>query len=118
MGHIVHHAIVCTSFDAKVANAARKAAVAIGCSVTPLIKPAVNGEHSFLIGPDGSKSGWGDSETGDEQRDEWIAWAISQRYEDNSSPLAWVEIEYGSDDRTAKVSRHEWAPVPDTQKKQ
>lgn len=108
MGHVIHHAIVVTSFDKEKALAANAYATSLGCSVTPLIESNINGDWSFLIGPDGSKTGWQHSHDGDARRDGFIAWAKGQRYEDGSSPICWVEIAYGSDDRTARVERHEW----------
>ena len=108
MGHVVHHAIVVTSWDATLIDAARKKAVTLGASVSPLIKSAVNDDYSFLIGPDGSKSGWDESDNGDAQRNAWVKWAHRKRYEDGSSSLCWVEVAYGSDDRSALVTRSEW----------
>lgn len=108
MGHVIHHAIVVTSWDEKRAQAAREHATSLGCSVSPIIVSAINGDRSFLIGPDGSKSDWPHSDVGDAQRDAFVEWAKGQRYEDGSSSICWVEIAYGSDDRTARVERHEW----------
>jgi hypothetical protein len=108
MGHIVNHAIVVTSYTDEMLNAARQKAIDLGAHVTELVEHNINGESSFLIVPDGSKSGWDASDAGDARRDEWIAWARSQRHEDQSSPLAWVEVAYGSDDANATVTRSEW----------
>ncbi len=108
MGHIVHHAIVVTSWDEKQIEAAIGEAVKLGCRATSIAGHMVNGGGSFLVAPDGSKSGWPESDVGDAQRTAFIAWLVAQRYEDGSSSLCWVEIEYGSDDARAIVKRNEW----------
>jgi hypothetical protein len=108
MGHIVHHAIVVTSWDDALIERAHAKAVRLGCYVSKVTETAINDFRSFLIAPDGSKSGWEDSDNGDAQRNAFVVWAKRQRYEDGSSALEWVEIEYGTDNREAKVTRHEW----------
>ena len=108
MGHVIHHAIIVTSCLEGLAREAHGHAIGLRCSVTPLIRSPVNREWTFLIGPDGSKSGWPASDLGDEQRDRFITWTKKQRYEDGSSSLHWVEVSYSSDDEAAQVERHEW----------
>jgi len=108
MGYIAHHAIVVTSWDDKTLKAAHDKAIEIGCAVSKIVDSKINSYRSFLIAPDGSKEGWGDSDSGDQKRKEWIEWAESTLYEDNSGPLSWVEIRYGSDDQDAVISNHAW----------
>ena len=108
MGQIVHHAIIVTSCDDKAIEKAHDYAKEIGCAVTDIVDSGTNSYRSFLIAPDGSKSGWLSSQDGDDRRAAFVLWTAAQRHEDDSSPLEWCEIAYGSDDRAAKVERHEW----------
>jgi hypothetical protein len=111
MGYIAHHAIIVTSWDKTILRKAHERATTFDCHVSDIVESGVNGYHSFLIAPDGSKEGWDESRRGDAQRAAWIEWSRSVRYEDGSSPLSWVEVRYGSDDHDAKVERHEWLEV-------
>lgn len=108
MGHILHHAIVVTSWSDVAIEAAAIAAREAGCRVIGPSEAAINGYRSILVCPDGSKSGWADSDDGDGCRDQFISYLRSCRYKDGSSSMEWVEVAYGGDDRTAEVSRHEW----------
>lgn len=108
MGHTTHHAIVVTSYDERDINAARDAAMGIGLSVTPVVESPVNGYHTFLVVPDGSKTGWADSDQCDAERAGFKTWLRGCRFEDGSSPFSWVEVEYSSDDQSALVASHEW----------
>jgi hypothetical protein len=74
--------------------------------VSEIVDGVSNGEQSFLVAWDGSKEGWESSDRGDEARSEFVAWLREQAYEDGSSPLDWVEVQYGGDDREAVVISH------------
>lgn len=116
MGHVCHNAIVVTSFQDETIKAARAKAVELGCPATEIVRSNVNAYYTFLIAPDGSKEGWADSEEGDRRRSEFRDWTRSVRYEDDSSPLEWVEVSYGSDewgcDIPMAVVAHEWSDRP------
>lgn len=56
--------------------------------------------------PDGSKEGWEHSDVGDKARDSYTDWLKAQAYEDGSSPLQWVEVQYGDDNGETKIIRH------------
>jgi hypothetical protein len=100
MGYIRHNAIVVTCWDkTRIAAAHGAAERCLPGLVSSIVDSHINGYHSFLVAPDGSKEGWSDSDKGDAARAEFISWLESQRYEDNSTPFEWVEIAYGSDDR-------------------
>jgi len=112
MGYMKHHAMVVTSFDEeKLATAHAMAEKLLPELVTPIIESRINGYQSFFIAPDGSKEAWEESDTGNEQRDQFIEWLNSQRYDDNSTPFEWVEFTYSGDDWDAGVSRHAWTGV-------
>ena len=104
MGHVVHHAIVITSWDEAKVVAARDEAVRLGCSTTLIVVSSVNGYHSFMVGPDGSKLGWAESDEGDTRRSAMIEW-LRRRTQDS---IEWCEVRYGADDQEAAVSRHAW----------
>lgn len=109
MGYVRHNAIVVTSWNGARIGLARAHAVALGMSVTEIIQTPVNVDYSFLVGPDGSKEGWEDSDVGDKRREQFRTWLRAQAYEDGSTPFAWVEVAYSSDDREAVVDHHAWA---------
>lgn len=98
MGYIRHHAIVIVSANNRMIELAHETAVEYKCTVTPIVDSTVNGYRSFLVCPDGSKEGWLESEAGNEQRELLIKWMNSKRYDDGSSSLSWVEVEFGGDD--------------------
>ncbi len=50
---------------------------------------------TYILGPDGSKEGWDDSDRGDIWRFNFILFLESFTYEDGSSPVRWVEVSYG-----------------------
>lgn len=107
MGYMRHHAIIVTSWDDKLIRKAHKVAkevFAIG-QVTSVLPDILNGYRSFMVGPDGSKEGWEDSDAGDSARDIFIDWLETQRYDDGSSALSWVEVQYGDDEKETKICR-------------
>ena len=92
MGDMRHHAIIVSGGDWGEKDAvgypihrAHAKAVALGCTVMPIVQSPVNGWFSFLIATDGSKEGWDASEVGDEQRTQFRAYCESVRYDDRSS---------------------------------
>lgn len=115
MGYMRHHAIVVTSWDVELLTAAHAKAVELGdrhpnslfetrlFAVTEITPDGINGYRSFLVAPDGSKEGWEASEAGDAARAALIEWLNEQRYEDRSSSLDWVEVQYGDDDLQTRI---------------
>lgn len=110
MGYIRHHAIVVTTYDVKQIDAAHNEAARLGLDITGMLQTTVNEWHTFLVGPDGSKEGWPESDVGDGKRDQFIAWLDGQRFDDGSSPFDWVEVQYGDDELETKVCRHSDEP--------
>lgn len=98
MGHIRHHAITVTSWNSDKIDLAYHKAIDIFPWVSPPSPVATNGYISFFIPPDGSKEGWEESEVGDLKRLGFVKWLDEQRFEDDSSVFAWVEVQYGDDD--------------------
>lgn len=121
MGYIVHHAIIVSAsydvrheeglseFDgmhyAELAHLKAKE-LCTTCPVTEIVDSPMNGTRSFMVATDGSKEGWGHSDDGDEDRDRFIEWLESIAYEDGSSPVSWVEVQYNDDDLDTKVLRN------------
>lgn len=112
MGYERNHAIVITGSHAQetTISDAHAFAVSTGACVSPLSGEVVNRKQSFCVFPDGSKEGWPESDVGDSQRARIIAWLDSRRYDDGSSPLSWVEVQYGDDERKTKVTAHSDEP--------
>ena len=106
MGYMRHHAIIVSSWNDKLVKKARRAAKEIFPYVSPVSQEAVNGYRSFFVPPDGSKEGWEESQLGDRQRAMFIEWLDTQRYEDGSTCLNWVEVQYGDDEYQTCIIAH------------
>lgn len=112
MGYLKPTAIIVGgSYDGWAGRARTEAArifgdAGLGYLVSPLINGAVNSEQSFLVAWDGSKEGWDISNVADDARAEFVGWLRAQAYDDGSSPIAWVEVQYGGDDREAFALAH------------
>ncbi|AIK69270.1 hypothetical protein PBI_MINERVA_61 [Mycobacterium phage Minerva] len=98
MGYMRHHAIVVTSWDQKLLAEAHAKAVELGACVSPLVDGRINMYQSFLVAPDGSKEGWDTSDEGDAQREALVEWLDAQCYDDDSTCLSWVEVQFGDEE--------------------
>src|SRR5882724_11686077 len=98
MGYLRHECIVVSGEIAEEVLKAHAAAVAIfnsrgmGSLVSGLTQHAVNGGAAFLIAPDGSKEGWGASDTGTSARDEFI------KFLNEGMSFDWALVLIGGDD--------------------
>ncbi len=97
MGYMRHHAIIVTGSHGNYLSRARKKAVSLFPYVSPISKVSINGYQSFFIPPDGSKEGWDESDLGDNARQKFKTWLRALCHEDYSSPLQWVEVQYGDE---------------------
>lgn len=97
MGYVRHHAIVVTSWHQELLNQAHAKATELGMSVSNITAGVTNGHRSFLVAPDGSKEGWDESKRGDAQRAQLVEWLDDQRYDDDSTSIAWVEVQFGDE---------------------
>jgi hypothetical protein len=88
MGTFIHDAIVVCDYDqgaddlgllGSMSRIHAKAVELCGDTVTSLTDPVTNGYRSFLIGPDGSKEGWGTSEEYNLKRDHFLTWLNNNR---------------------------------------
>jgi hypothetical protein len=106
MGYMRHHAIIVSDhgYGDHIEGALDKARQ-LGCAVSELVASPVNGLRSFLVAPDGSKEGWAESDLGDERRALFVEYLLAQSYEDGSSPLSWVEVQYGDDAWKTEIIR-------------
>lgn len=98
MGYVRHDAILVTSmFEEHIAKA-HESAKLIFTTVSDLLPSRMNGYHSFLVPPDGSKEGWPDSDAGDSRRADFRKWV--KRYIDTLgwNPFEGVYVNYGRDD--------------------
>ena len=105
MGYMRHNAIIVSGSYGDFLVEAHAVATRGGLAVSDVVRSPVNGVETFLVAPDGSKEGWSESEQGDALRDWFIAHLEGLRYEDGSSPLSWVEVQYGDDDLETKIVR-------------
>lgn len=115
MGIVIHHAFVVTASyrqEADEGNGGHWADVAhaeatrlLGDLVTPVIDGGLNNVRSFAVLPDGSKEGWAESDEVEAGRARLGDWLRGQAYEDGSSPLSWVLVEWGPDTDRPSVVR-------------
>ncbi len=104
MGYIRNHAIIVTAtYGDFIQRAHDKARDIFGENISEITPEVVNGSRSFLVPPDGSKEGWEESDVGDNRRELFKDWLRAQAYEDHSTPLHWVELRYGGNDREAVI---------------
>ena len=107
MGYTRHHAIVVTSWnDELIKKASLEARKIFGTEVSRLLKGDVNNFMSFMIPPDGSKEGWGESDEGDSRRAKFITWLNDQAYDDGSNALSFCEFFYGDDEGESSIENH------------
>jgi hypothetical protein len=105
MGYMRHHAIIVTSWKRELLEQAHARAVELGMSVSEVTGEVTNSYRSFLVAPDGSKEGWDTSDQGDAARAALVEWLDDQRYEDRSTSLNWVEVQFGDDNRETRIVR-------------
>lgn len=106
MGYMRHHALVITSWHEDLPKIHARAVELCAHLVSPIVRGSCNGYASFFIAPDGSKEGWDISDDGDDNRSTLISELEAMRYEDGSSPIDWVEVQFGDDERITKVTKH------------
>lgn len=105
MGYHAHHGIIVTGYaQERVEKAHAEAGLIFDPrQVTSIAFADTNGYWSFLVGPDGSKEGWGESDKGDERRATFLAFLRGMWNADEF--LNWVEVRYGGDEpRYAQVT--------------
>jgi len=104
LGYIRHHSILVTGFiESDTVKAHLKAIDIFGGLVSEINNMSTNHYYSFVVFPDGSKEGWEESEKGDANRAAFKAWLEQQRFEDHSSPYAWVEVQYGDENGDTRI---------------
>lgn len=103
MGYMRHHAIVVSTWNYELLKQAYALAKSLGMSVSNITVEVINGYKSFLVAPDGSKEGWDESNLGDKQRKKLIKWMDAQRYEDDSTSLDWVVVQFGDEEHQTKI---------------
>lgn len=116
VGRILHHAIVVTSWDERLIEVARERAVEIfsgaltglGGSqqhlVGQILSPSINGFRTFCIAPDGGVPGWLEATSAASARASFVAWLESMRYDDGSTSLHYVYVQFGGESPAAVVA--------------
>jgi hypothetical protein len=97
MGWMRSHTIVVESWDEEQINAAHLAATGLFSWVSEISPKATNGYRSFFVPPDGSKEGWPESDAGNARREEFKKILRSFYYEDKSTSVHWVEVQFADD---------------------
>lgn len=103
MGYMRDHAIVVAGEYGDYIDDAHRVAANLFGWVSPISPEMTNHCRSFFVPPDGSKEYWRESEAGDAKRAIFIRYLKSLAYDDGSSPLRWIEVQFGDDNREAKV---------------
>lgn len=106
MGYMRHHGFLVTCYKRSLIDEARLHAEALGLVVSPVVESPWNGYTSFAVFPDGSKEGWEPSDEHDAARSSFATWLHRQRYSDGSTPLDWIEVQYGDDNGEADICDH------------
>jgi len=96
MSHVLHHAVIVTSWEAAAVAYAHQTARGLFtdgefCLVSPITKARHNGYQSFAVLPCGSNAGWPDAEEHVRKLKEFTDWLAKQ------SHLQWVAIQFGDD---------------------
>ena len=108
MGYMKHHSIAVASWKKETIEEAHRLATSIFFEnqVTPILRTTINQEHSFFIGPDGSKEFWDTSNTGDVMREEFIRSLKKFEYEDGSSSIRYCEFSWAENDGDCEILSH------------
>ena len=108
MSDVVHRTIVVTSWKSELLERAWRMAP---YPKTAIINGEANGYASFAVMPCGSKRGWSLAQAHVAALNGFKEWLRGQAYDDGSSSLEWVEVEFGSDIGGAGLNDHQWATV-------
>jgi hypothetical protein len=113
MGYMRYHTIIVSSWDSDMLREAHDVASGLlielsdeesGLSLlSPITGGLRNGVASFMIAPDGSKEGWAPSDAMDEFRSTYTEWLKSKAYEDGSTCLEWVEVQFADEAGVTKI---------------
>lgn len=107
MGYIRHHSIVITSWNKSLLGIVHEKAKQIfETGVSEIVKSKVNEFDSFFIAPDGSKEGWAESNIGNKNRADIIAFIEAQKYEDGGNSIRFAELYYGDDELESEIINH------------
>lgn len=117
MSMVAYDVIIVTSYDRN------RIALAHSHAPEPKSEPiesTINGDWTFIVGPDGSKEGWPESDQGDRDRETFKTWLRDQSFEDDSSPYNWVEVRYGSELKghglnPAEITDSRWMKHPESE---
>jgi hypothetical protein len=113
MGMIQHKALLVTSNDRPKLMKSRRKAMKLfdNSNVTAITGAGMNGYETFVVVPCGSKLGWEESQKHHSAMETFIEFLDSMGYEDGSSPIDYVEVNYGEFPLTANHNGIE-ASVP------
>lgn len=105
MGYMMHHCIVVTGFKEDWIQEAHAKAVEIfgETQITNIVDSVANFYLSFMVGTDGSKEGWSESEKGDQQRRDFIAYLKNEA----KDRFYWAEIQYHDDEGDRCIIDHQ-----------
>lgn len=115
MGYMRAHTIVVQSWSKKDIAKAHAKAKEMFPWVSGISPDQTNGYRAFFVPPDGSKEGWAESDLGDDRRKAFKRWLREQAYDDGSTNLEWVEVQFADDEGEAFVLDHDGALAPKPQ---
>jgi hypothetical protein len=99
MGVIHHHAVIANTWKDEVYESVREwVAANVEDNLKPLmrfVEAGENGRKTIVMCPDGSKEGWPASDSCDDLRRRFTDHLDTYEYDDGSSPIDYVEVEFG-----------------------
>lgn len=104
MAHDRQHSIIVSSFDDALIERAHKYASGLFSTVSPVMDGEARGIRSFFVPSTGWPVGRGRAATDTDMRAVFVQWLDEQRHEDDSSSLAWIEVQYGDDEADSFVT--------------
>lgn len=116
MKNIIHHTIIVTVKDLKLAEKIKSEISFLYKKnmeakngfelISPIVPSLINNFYSFFICPDGSKEGYDLSDDGDNIRAKTILLLNAYKSKDEESGINYVELSYGNDNESPQILKY------------
>lgn len=110
MEPVIHRAMIVTSCDNTISNAAAIVAKQYGLSITSIASNYGYGHYaSFMIIPSGGHQDGGIDESYQTSMSHFIEWLKEQKYPSGAPLFEWAIVEYGNQmDGEPRIVAHAW----------